>query len=460
MKKKAKQTAEQILKSVGGVDNIKEVTHCATRLRLSLYDIQLVDKEKLKNIDHVAGYFEKNGQHQIILGTGFVNKVYAEFLLLTDKDSFSSSEQQSDNIGSFQKLTKTISDIFIPIIPVLLATGILMGVNGLLINGFGIEMNENLRTIMSILTDTAYTFIPVLVCWSAIKKFGGSPILGIVLGLMLVSPILPNKWEVVNGIVEPLKFNIFGAFSINVTGYQSSVIPSLFLGFFAATVEKRLNKKVPDVLNMLLVPFLTITVSLITGLFIVGPLLLLIEQGLTDVVLLMLTLPFGIGGIVYGGGIQFLAAIGMHHTVTPIIVSMFTNTGIDYINPMGTAAIAGQLGAGLGLVLLHKNKKDRLKLLPLLIPALFGISEPVMYGLTLPKIKPFVFGCIGGAVGGGFAAIVGLAAQGTGASMLPGILLYLNNGLLLYIVVLVLATATSFILTYYFNQKGNSNELD
>lgn len=459
MKKDAKQTAELIIKYVGGKENILDVSHCATRLRLSLKDKSLMDEEAIRNMEHIAGYFEKNGQHQIILGTGFVNKVYDEFIQLTGEKLSNHEDLNNDNTTHFQKLTKMISDIFIPVIPVLLATGILMGINGLLINGFGLEMNDNFRSIISILTDTAYTFIPVLVCWSAVKKFGGSPILGIVLGLMLVSPILPNKWEVVFGGIEPLRFNLFGAFSIDVTGYQSSVIPALFLGFFAATIEKKLNKVVPDVLNMLLVPFLTILVSLIAGLFLVGPLLLLVEQGLTNVVLYMLKLPFGIGGIVYGGGIQFLAAVGMHHTVTPIIVSMFTNTGVDYINPMGSAAIAGQLGAGLGLVMLQKSKKERLKLVPLLIPALFGISEPVMYGLTLPKIKPFVFGCIGGALGGGFAAIVGLSAQGTGASMLPGILLYLNGGLFLYLIVLLLATGSAFLLTYYFSLKGKNDEI-
>lgn len=447
MKKDPKKTAVQLLNLLGGEENILSVTHCATRLRVEVKDDSLVDKDAIINLEHVAGYFLKNKQHQIILGTGYVNKVCAEFQTLCGKNESSNSHEEATESFSFQNLTKMISDIFIPIIPVLLATGILMGLRGLLINGFDIELATNINTIFSVLTDTAYTFIPVLVCWSAVKKFGGSPILGIVLGLMLVSPMLPNKWEVVNGLTNPLQFDLFG-FTLNVTGYQSSVLPALFLGFFAATLEKKLHQIIPDIVDMLLVPFLTLLTSLILGLFVVGPVLALVEIGLTDLVLKALDLPFGIGGIVYGGGIQLLCAVGMHHTITPIIVSLYTQTGVDFINPLGTAAIAGQLGAGLAMVMLQKDSVKRAKLIPALIPALFGISEPVMYGVNFPKLKPFFMGCVGGAAGGAFAGIIGLYAKGTGASMLPGALLYLDASLLSYFFVLLISIGVAYILTY------------
>ena len=350
-------------------------------------------------------------------------------------------------------MTKMISDIFIPIIPVLLATGILMGVRSLLVNGFGIAFSAEFDSIYTILTDTAYTFIPVLVAWSACKKFGGSPILGIVLGLMLVSPNLPDKWAVVNGTAQALQIDM-GFLTLNITGYQSSVIPALFMGFFAATLEKKLHKIIPDIVDMLLVPFLTLLISLLVGLFAVGPVLSAVEKGMTDLILMLLKLPFGIGGIAYGGLIQILCSVGMHHTVTPIIVSIFTETGVDYINPMGAAAIAGQLGAGLAVVMMQKNRQARANMIPALIPALFGISEPVMYGLTFPRIKPFFMGCLGGAVGGGFAAVVGLCAKGTGASMLPGMLLYLQGGMLQYLIVLALAVGVGFAGTWAVSRKA------
>lgn len=446
MKKDPVSTAQAILDAFGGKDNVVSATHCATRLRVGLKDASLVDQKAMQEIPGVAGYFCKSGQHQVILGTGFVNKVCAEFQKMTGLADGEESPAASSQKITFQSVTKMISDIFIPIIPVLLATGILMGLRSLLIS-VGISFSPEFDKVYTVLTDTAYTFIPVLVAWSACKKFGGSPIMGIVLGLMLVSPYLPDKWAVVNGTAEALHF-AFGPLTFNITGYQSSVIPALFMGFFAAVLEKKLHKMIPDILDMLLVPFLTLLISLVVGLFAVGPVLSGIEQALTNLILQMLKLPFGLGGIVYGGLIQILCSVGMHHTVTPIIVSLYTETGVDYINPMGSAAIAGQLGAGLAIVLMTRDKMKRANRIPALIPALFGISEPVMYGLTFPRIKPFFMGCLGGAVGGGFAAIVGLCAKGTGASMLPGMLLYLQGGMLQYIIVLVLSVSVGFAGTW------------
>lgn len=452
MKKDPVSTAQAILDAFGGKDNVVSATHCATRLRVGLKDASLVDQKAMLEIPGVAGYFCKSGQHQVILGTGFVNKVCAEFQKMTGLADGEQVPAAGGQKITFQSVTKMISDIFIPIIPVLLATGILMGLRSLLISGFGISFSPEFDKVYTVLTDTAYTFIPVLVAWSSCKKFGGSPIMGIVLGLMLVSPYLPDKWAVVNGTAEALHF-AFGPLALNITGYQSSVIPALFMGFFAATLEKKLHKIVPDILDMLLVPFLTLLISLVAGLFVVGPVLSGVEQALTDLILQMLTLPFGIGGVAYGGLIQILCSVGMHHTVTPIIVSLYTETGMDYINPMGSAAIAGQLGAGLAIVLMTKDKMKRANRIPALIPALFGISEPVMYGLTFPRIKPFFMGCLGGAVGGGFAALVGLCAKGTGASMFPGMLLYLQGGMLQYIIVLALSIGVGFACTWLVMQR-------
>lgn len=442
MKKDPTLVAEQVLQAMGGKENITNATHCATRLRVSVRDASKVDAKAITEIPGVAGYFEKSGQHQVILGTGFVNKVHDEFVKMTGAGGPQEVEELPEKLN-YQTITKMISDIFIPIIPVLLATGILMGLRSLLVDGFGMPLSPEVATIFGILTDTAYVFIPVLVAWSACKKFGGSPILGLVLGLMLVSPNLPDKWAVVNGTMEALHVNI-GPIALNITGYQSSVIPALAMGIIAARLEKALHKVIPDIVDLLLVPFLTLLISLLSGLLIVGPALSVVERVLTDVILKLLQLPLGIGGIAYGGLIQILCSVGMHHTVTPIIVSLFTEAGVDYINPMGSAAIAGQLGAGIAIVMMQQNKRKRIDMIPALIPALFGISEPVMYGLTFPLIKPFLMGCLGGAVGGGFAALVGLCAKGTGASMVPGMLLYLRGGMIQYIITLLLAIGVGF----------------
>lgn len=452
MKKDPVAVAQAAIEGLGGKENITSITHCATRLRVSVADESKVDADALQNIPGAAGYFSKSGQHQIILGTGFVNKVCDEAQKMTGIGENASPAAALPQKWSVQAVTKLISDIFLPIIPILLATGILMGVRSLLVSGFGMELSPEFSTIFAVLTDTAYTFIPVLVAWSACRTFGGSPAIGMVLGLMLVSPTLPDKWAVVNGTAEALHVAL-GPIGINITGYQSSVIPALFLGFFAAMLEKKLHKVIPDIVDLLLVPFLTLAISLLFGLLVVGPALSMVEQGLTNLIMSLLTLPFGIGGIAYGGLIQILCSVGMHHSVTPLIAVLYTQVGTDFINPMGSAAIAGQLGAGLAIVLMQRNKQKRADMIPALIPALFGISEPVMYGLTFPRIRPFFMGCLGGAVGGGFAALVGLGAHGTGASMLPGALLYLQGGMVEYLIVLALSIGVGFAGTWLLSRK-------
>ena len=446
--------AKSIIDGMGGAQNIKNVTHCATRLRVTVADDEKVDGKKLEAIRGVAGYFAHSGQHQVILGTGFVNKVCDEVQRITGlgEVAVQASVLEPGEKISVKAMTKIISNVFLPIIPILLATGILMGVRSLLVNGFGMDLSGTWDTIFTVFTDTAYTFIPVLVAWSACRTFGGSPAIGLVLGLMLVSPSLPGKWDVVNGVVDALTAQL-GPITVAIYGYQSSVIPALFMGFFAAKLEKTLHRVVPDILDLLLVPFLTLAVSLLLGLLVVGPILSVVEKALTDAIMALLTLPFGIGGIAYGGLIQILCSVGMHHSVTPLIAVLYTQNGVDYINPMGSAAIAGQLGAGIAIVLMQRDRARRADMIPALIPALFGISEPVMYGLTFPRIKPFFAGCVGGAVGGGFAALVGLAAQGTGASMFPGALLYLHGGMIEYIIVLALAIGVGFAGTWIVSRK-------
>lgn len=453
MKKDPAEVARSVVAGLGGKENIASVTHCATRLRVGVVDDAKVDADALQNIPGVAGYFAHSGQHQVILGTGFVNKVCDEVQRMTGiGDAGGNSAPELPQKITFQSVTKMISDIFLPIIPILLATGILMGLRSLMVDGFGVTLDAGFSTIFSVLTDTAYTFIPVLVAWSACKTFGGSPAIGLVLGLMLVSPNLPDKWEVVQGTAEALSVAL-GPITVNITGYQSSVIPALVLGIFSAVLEKKLHKIVPDILDMLLVPFLTLGISLLLGLLVVGPVLATIESALTDLLMFLITLPFGIGGIAYGGLIQILCSVGMHHSVTPLITVLYTEVGVDYINPMGSAAIAGQLGAGLAIVLMQRDKTKRVDMVSALVPALFGISEPVMYGITFPRIKPFFFGCVGGAVGGGFAALVGLAAHGTGTSMIPGMLLYLQGGMVQYLIVLALSIGVAFVLTWVYCRK-------
>ena len=446
MARDAKVVANRVMALLGGEGNIAQLNHCATRLRVVAKEDEKVDAEGLSATEGVHGYFFQNGQHQVILGTGFVGKVFA---IMKGNDAIEEApqaEEKKDKVRTFQTVTRTFSDIFVAIIPALVATGLLMGLRGLLVNGFGIELSPQLNTLSQVLTDTAFIFIPVLVTWSAMRVFGGNPVLGIVLGLMLVAPQLASKWDVAFGNAEAMMIPFMG-FEIAVTGLQSSILPAVFMGWFAALVERTSRKYIPEVLDLILTPFITLLVSLIAGLVFVGPILLGIEKLITEAVLYFLQIPYGIGGLIYGGAIQFMAVTGMHHTIVPITIAMVTDTGFDYINPLGTAAIAGQFGAAMAVMSMQTDKVKRTGMFGAALPALFGITEPAMFAITLPRVKPFLYGCIGGALGGCLGAIAGIGSAGTGATMLPGVLLYLGGGLGMYVLVMLVGAASAFALT-------------
>lgn len=446
MARDAKVVANRVMALLGCEGNIAQLNHCATRLRVVVKDDEQVDAEGLSATEGVHGYFFQNGQHQVILGTGFVGKVFAIMKGKEATEEAPQTEEKKDKVSTFQTVTRTFSDIFVAIIPALVATGLLMGLRGLLVNGFGIELSPQLNTLSQVLTDTAFIFIPVLVTWSAMRVFGGNPVLGIVLGLMLVAPQLANKWDVAFGNAEAMMIPFMG-FEIAVTGLQSSILPAVFMGWFAALVERTSRKHIPEALDLILTPFITLLVSLIAGLVFVGPILLGIEKFITEAVLYFLQIPYGIGGLIYGGAIQFMAVTGMHHTIVPITIAMVTDTGFDYINPLGTAAIAGQFGAAMAVMSMQTDKVKRTGMFGAALPALFGITEPAMFAITLPRVKPFLYGCIGGALGGCLGAIAGIGSAGTGATMLPGILLYLGGGLGMYVLVMLVGAAPAFALT-------------
>lgn len=449
MARNADVVANNVMALLGGEENIAQLNHCATRLRIVVKEDGKVDSEALTTLEGVHGYFFQNGQHQVILGTGFVGKVFNIMKGNNPVVQTSLTEEKKDTVSTFQAVTRTFSDIFVAIIPALVATGLLMGLRGLLVNGFGVELSPQLNTLSQVLTDTAFIFIPVLVTWSAMRVFGGSPVLGIVLGLMLVAPQLANKWDVAFGNAEALIIQVMG-FDIVVTGLQSSILPAVFMGWFAAMVERTSRKYIPEVLDLIITPFFTLLVSLIAGLVFVGPILLGVEKLITEAVLYFLQIPYGIGGLIYGGAIQFMAVTGMHHTIVPVTIAMVADTGFDFTNPLGTAAIAGQFGAAMAVITMQTNKVKRSGMFGAALPTLFGITEPAMFAITLPRVKPFLFGCVGGAVGGCVAAIAGIASAGTGATMLPGILLYLGGGLGMYIAVILIGAITAFALTKLF----------
>lgn len=447
-----KSIVEEILKNIGGKENVKSVAHCATRLRIIVFDKDKLNKDAVENIDKVKGSFFNSGQYQIIFGTGLVDKVYDEFIKVVGEENKISLNEAKMSGNKFQRAIRVFGDIFVPIIPVLVATGLFMGLRGLIMQDqvlaiFGLtntSIPSSFITFTQILTDTAFAFLPALVCWSTFKTFGGNPVIGIVIGLMLVSNNLPNAYDVASGSAEPLKY--FGF--INVVGYQGSVLPAFITGIVGANFEKFLKKYIPDSLNLIFVPFLTLLVSITLALFIIGPVFHSVENYVLMIVERILTLPLGIGGFLYGCFGQLLGIFGIHHILNLLEINMLAIDGWNLLNPIGSCGNIAQAGAVLAVAMKYKDVKMKQIAYPSFISALLGITEPAVFGVTLRLVKPFIMSMIAGGIGGCLASILGLKANGMSLTGIPGMLLYLNNQLPLYILVGVITFAIAFGLTY------------
>ncbi|MEN4362421.1 PTS system sucrose-specific transporter subunit IIA [Streptococcus pyogenes] len=448
-----RQIAAEVIEALGSRENVRSVAHCATRLRVMVYDEGKIDKEKAEAIDKVKGTFFNSGQYQMIFGTGTVNNIYDEVVALGLPTS-STSEQKAEagkqgNI--FQRAIRTFGDVFVPIIPAIVATGLFMGVRGLvtqpaIMDLFGVhEYGENFLMYTRILTDTAFVYLPALVAWSAFRVFGGNPIIGIVLGLMLVSNELPNAWVVASGgDVKPLTF--FGF--VPVVGYQGTVLPAFFVGLVGAKLEKWLHKKVPEALDLLVTPFLTFAIMSTLGLFVIGPVFHSLENLVLAGTQAVLHLPFGIAGLIVGGIQQLIVVTGIHHIFNFLEAQLIANTGKDPFNAYLTAATAAQAGATLAVAVKTKSTKLKGLAFPSTLSALLGITEPAIFGVNLRYPKVFVSGLIGGALGGWVAGLFGIAGTGFGITVLPGTLLYLNGQLLQYLVTMLVGLGVAFAIAY------------
>ncbi len=451
-----RRIAEEVIEAVGGRENISSVAHCATRLRIMVNDKELIDQEKVEGIQKVKGAFFNSGQYQIIFGTGTVNKVYEEVEGL-GLSTMNPSDQKKEAVKSgtrFQRAIRTFGDVFVPIIPVLVATGLFMGLRGLLMQEqiLGLvgltpdDVSGNFLLFTEVLTDTAFIFLPALVAWSTFRVFGGSPIIGLVLGLMLVSPSLPNAWAVAGGDVTPLEF--FGF--IPVVGYQASVLPAFIAGIIGAKLERAIRRRVPESLDLILTPFLTLLVMIVLSLLVIGPIFHTVENGILTAAKAVLSWPFGISGLIIGGLNQIIVITGVHHVFNMLEIQLLAEFQSNPYNAIVTCAVAAQGGATLAVAM--KTKSTKLKALgfPSALSAFLGITEPALFGVNLRYGKPFIMGLIGGAVGGFLASLFQLEATGMAVTVIPGTLLYLNGQLLAYILVNLVSIAVAFALTWMF----------
>lgn len=452
------EIAKQVISALGGPNNIECVTHCATRLRVMVHNADIIDQAKLECIDKVQGSFFNSGQYQIIFGTGTVNKIYDEVVSLglpttSEKDMKALTQKHANPI---QRGIRTFGDVFVPIIPVIVATGLFMGVRGLL-NALGLSLPADINTYSQILTDTAFVILPGLVVWSTFCVFGASPSVGIVLGMMLVSGSLPNAWAVASGSeVHAMQF--FGC--IPVVGLQGSVLPAFIIGVIGAHFEKFIRKMVPDVLDLLITPFTTLLVMSILGLFVIGPVFHLVETYILVFTKTVLNLPLGLGGLLIGGVHQLIVVSGVHHIFNLLEVQLLAADHANPFNAIITAAMTAQGAATVAVGVKTHNSKLKTLAFPAALSAFLGITEPAIFGVNLRFRKPFFLSLIAGALGGCLASNLGLAGTGNGITIIPGAMLYIGNGQLLqYILLVFVSFVLGFILTYLFGYEDEDDSI-
>ena len=452
------EIAKKVIEALGGRENVNSVAHCATRLRVMVKDEAKINKDAIENLEKVQGAFFNSGQYQIIFGTGTVNKMYDEVVALglptTSKDEMKAEAAKQGNW--FQRAIRTFGDVFVPIIPVIVATGLFMGVRGLL-NALGMTLPEDVTTYTQILTDTAFIILPGLVVWSTFRVFGGNPAVGIVLGMMLVSGSLPNAWAVASG-GEVTAMQFFGF--IPVVGLQGSVLPAFIIGVVGAKFEKAVRKVVPDVLDLLVTPFVTLLVMSILGLFVIGPVFHVVENYILIGTKAILNLPFGLGGFLIGGVHQLIVVSGVHHIFNLLEVQLLAADHANPFNAIITAAMTAQGAATVAVGVKTKNPKLKTLAFPAALSAFLGITEPAIFGVNLRFRKPFFLSLIAGAIGGGLASILGLAGTGNGITVIPGTMLYIGNGQLLqYLLMVAVSFALGFALTYMFGYEDEVEEV-
>ncbi|HHT7635138.1 TPA: glucose PTS transporter subunit IIA [Streptococcus suis] len=443
------EIAKKVIDALGGRENVRSVAHCATRLRVMVVDEGKIDKDTVEDIEKVQGAFFNSGQYQIIFGTGTVNKIYDEVIAL-GLPTATTGEQKAEAAkqgNAFQRAIRTFGDVFVPIIPAIVATGLFMGLRGLL-GALGYTLPEDLNVYSQILTDTAFIVLPALVVWSTFRVFGGNQTIGIVLGMMLIAGQLPNAWVVASG--GDVKPTIFFGF-IPVVGLQGSVLPAFIIGLVGAKFEKAVRKVVPEVLDLLVTPFVTLFVMSILGLFVIGPVFHVVENYILAGTQAILNLPMGLGGLLIGGVHQVIVVSGVHHIFNFLEAQLVANTGANPFNAIITAAMTAQGAATVAVGVKTKNPKLKALAFPAALSAFLGITEPAIFGVNLRFRKPFLLSLIAGAIGGAVASLLGLAGKGMGVTIIPGATLYVGNGQLFqYILMVAVSFALGFALTYLF----------
>lgn len=467
--KQYKHISNEIINNVGGLDNIQGNTHCATRLRITLKDTDKINMENIQDIELVKGAVLSGDQLQIIFGAGLVNEIYNVFSSITGLGSQSNdSEKTNSKQNPIQKVIKSISDVFVEIIPAILAAAILMGLTGMLSKSSFVLNNDfayAINRLASLASTAIFIILPMVVCYSATKRYGGRPILGLVVGAIMIDSSLTNAYSIGSANYNPEILNLFGL-KILMVGFQGGIIVALLMGFIVATLDKYFEKVIPDVIKLLLSPMLTVFISTILLFTIVGPFGRSLSYFITYGLLWMTKNLGFVGYAVFAGLQQILVITGLHHILNAVEATLLAETGRNILNPLMSVALIAQGGATLGYLALNfKNKKVKDVAAPSFISILFGISEPAIFGINLRYKFPLIAGCIAATITGVYVYFADLSALGFGATAIPGFAITnpANNGYLNYIIAHLLGVILGFVICVVFGKiysnKENSNKI-
>ncbi|MDX5630642.1 MULTISPECIES: sucrose-specific PTS transporter subunit IIBC [unclassified Brenneria] len=450
-------TATALIPLLGGKENIASAAHCATRLRLVLNDDSLADKKAIEKVDGVKGCFHNAGQIQIIFGTGLVNKVYAEFIKAANISESSKSEAATaaaQKLNPLQRLARLLSNIFVPIIPAIVASGLLMGLLGLIKTYGWADAGSAIFIMLDMFSSAAFIILPILIGFTAAREFGGNPYLGATLGGILTHPALTNAWGVAGGFQT---MSLFGL-DIAMVGYQGTVFPVLLAVWFMSLVEKRLRKVVPEALDIIITPFLTVVISGFIALLIIGPAGRMLGDGISFVLNTLITHAGWLAGLLFGGLYSAIVITGVHHSFHAIEAGLLGNPaiGVNFLLPIWAMANVAQGGACLAVYFKTRDAKIKAIAVPAGFSCLLGITEAAIFGINLRFIKPFLAALAGGALGGAWVVFNHVSMTAVGLTGFPGLAIVKAGSMLSYLIGMLIAFGAAFIISFLLKYKTDS----
>ena len=462
------QDAKKLLEEVGGKENISAVTHCVTRMRFVLNDTDKANVKAIEDIPSVKGTFTQSGQFQVIIGNQ-VADFYNEFQKHSGIEGVSkdaAKEAAKSNQNAFQKAASVMAEIFTPLIPALVVGGLILGfrnvLEGVEFGDWGLIVDNSpfwagVNHFLWLIAEAIFHFLPVGITWAVTRKFGTTQILGIVLGLTLVSPQLLNAYGVADAasLGEIPQWD-FGFFQIDMIGYQAQVIPAILAALVLVFLEKWLRRVIPEAISMIFVPLFALIPTVIIAHTILGPIGWQIGSWISDIVMAGLTSSFNwLFGALFGAVYSPLVITGLHHMTNAIDLQLVSDYGGTILWPMIALSNIAQGSAVLAIWWMHRgDKKEEQISFPSMISAYLGVTEPAMFGINVKYIYPFVAAMIGSGLAGMFSVATGVTANSIGVGGLPGFLSIQTEYMLMFLIAMAIAIAVPFALTVLFEKRG------